>query len=110
MSTFDVASKVSRSGEYILGAEQTGSHACYLIYGVLKAGERGREIKPGRGHEEIVLLLRGDLSLRGHHAGALKQGQALHLRNDETCLLDNPGESEAVYVIAGGHAEGGHHR
>jgi hypothetical protein len=109
MSTFDVASKVSLSGEYILGAEQTGSHACYLIYGVLKPGERGREIKPGRGHEEIVLLLRGDLSVRGHDAGALEQGQAIHLRDDETCLLDNPGDGEAIYVIAGGHAEGGHH-
>jgi len=108
MNTFDVTSKVSLSGEYILGAEQTGSHACYLIYGVLKAGERGRVIKPGRGHEEIILVIRGDLSLRGHHAGALRQGQALHLRDEESCLLDNPGDGEAVYVITGGHAEGGH--
>jgi len=108
MSTFDVASKVMQSGEYILGAEQTGSHACYLIYGVLKAGERGREIKPGRGHEEILLVLRGDLSVRGNHGGVLKQGQALHLRGDETCLLDNQGDDESIYVIAGGHAEGGH--
>ncbi len=110
MSKFDIASKVSLSGEYILGAEQTGSHACYLIYGVLKAGERGRELKPGRGHEEIVLVLRGDLTMRGHYAGSLKQGQALHLRADETCLLDNPGDGESIYVIAGGHAEGGHPR
>ena len=109
MSMFDVASKVSLSGEYILGADQTGSHACYLIYGVLKAGERGRAIKPGSGHEEILLVLRGDLSVRGHPAGALKQGQALHLRSNEACLLDNPGDGEAVYVVAGGHAEGGHH-
>jgi hypothetical protein len=109
MSKFDIASKVSLSGEYILGAEQTGSHACYLIYGILKAGELGRELKPGKGHEEIVLVLRGDLSSRGHYAGELKQGQALHLRGEETCLLDNPGDSESIYVIAGGHAEGGHH-
>lgn len=108
MKKYDIASKVSLSGEFILGAEQTGSHACYLIYGVLKAGERGRELKPGKGHEEIVLVLKGDLALRGHHAGELKQGQAIHLRDDETCLLDNPGEGESVYVIAGGHAEGGH--
>ena len=109
MNTFDVASRVSQSGEYILGAEQTGSHACYLIYGVLKAGERGRELKPGRGHEEIVLVLRGDLSSRGHYTGILKQGQALHLRDEESCLLDNTGDNESVYVIAGGHTEGGHH-
>src|SRR5512145_597819 len=108
MNTFDVTNKVSQSGEYILGAEQTGSHACYLIYGVLKAGERGRVLKPGKGNEEMVLVLRGDLLLRGHCSGALKQGQALHLRDEESCLLDNPCEHEAVYVIAGGHAEGGH--
>lgn len=109
MNIFEVASKVALSGEYILGAEQTGSHACYLIYGFLKAGEQGRELKPGKGHEEIVLLLRGDLSVRGHYAGPLKEGQALHLRDDENCLLDNPGDGEAFYVIAGGHSEGGHH-
>jgi len=108
MSIFDVSSKAPLSGEYILGAEQTGSHACYLIYGVLKAGERGRELKPGRGHEEIVLAVRGDLSLHGNYTGVLKQGQALHLRDDETCLLDNPGDGDAIYVVAGGHAEGGH--
>jgi len=108
MSIFDVSNKAPLSGEYILGAEQTGSHACYLIYGVLKAGERGRELKPGRGHEELVLAVQGDLSLRGHTVGDLKQGQAIHLRDEETCLLDNPGDGEAIYVVAGGHAEGGH--
>ena len=41
-------------GEYVLGAEDTGSHACYVIYGILKAGEKGREVKPGKGHEEII--------------------------------------------------------
>ena len=110
MRIFDVASKVYLSGEYILGAEQTDSHACYLIYGILKAGERGRELKPGRGHEEIILVLQGDLSFHGNYAGILKQGQALHLHGDEACLVDNPNDKEAVYVIAGGHAEGGHHR
>jgi hypothetical protein len=109
MNTFDIASNVSQSGEYILGAKQTGSHACYLIYGILRAGERGREIKPGRGHEEIVLVVRGDLTVRGHYTGALKQGHALHLRDEETCLLDNLCDGEAMYVVAGGHAEGGHH-
>ena len=38
MQVYDVAGKVAGSGEYILGADATGSHACYLIYGVLAAG------------------------------------------------------------------------
>ena len=36
----------SVSGEYIFGLEQTGSHACYMIFGVLKPGQKQRLIKP----------------------------------------------------------------
>jgi len=42
MKVFDVAGKVPGSGEYVLGHDATGSHACYLIYGVLKAVSRAR--------------------------------------------------------------------
>jgi hypothetical protein len=87
MTVFDVKGNVGDSGEYILGAEQTGSHACYVIYGIMKPHEKGRELKPGKGHE----------------------GQAIHLRGDETAWLENASGAEAVYVISGGHADGGHH-
>lgn len=36
------------SGEYIIGVENTGSHACYMIYGVLKSEDKPRLIKPGK--------------------------------------------------------------
>jgi hypothetical protein len=52
MKIFEVSSQVPVSGEYILGLEATGSQACYLIYGLLQGLEKGRQIKPGRGHEE----------------------------------------------------------
>jgi uncharacterized cupin superfamily protein len=108
MQVYDVAGKVSGSGEYILGADATGSHACYLIYGVLKPGEQGRELRPGRGHEEMVLCVAGELRLSGGFSGVLRQGQAIHLRGEETCMAENPSKDNAIYIIAGGHAGGGH--
>ncbi len=109
MEVFEVRGMVGESGEYILGAGQTGSHACYLIYGVMKPGEKGRRLKPGRGHEELLIALKGDLRVTGDREGLLREGQALHLKGEETCWLDNGTDSEALYIIAGGHSEGGHH-
>jgi len=108
MQVYDVAGQVADSGEYVLGADATGSHACYLIYGVLAAGEAGRELRPGPGHEEMVLCVRGSLRLTGSHAATIAAGQAVHLRGAESCLASNPGTVEAVYVIAGGHAGDAH--
>jgi len=99
----------SKNGENILGFKETGSHACYMVYGVLKSGEKGRVIKPGEGHEEIVLAMKGDISVTGRYAGTLKEGFALHITGDHECFLENKGISEAIYIIAGGHSEGRHH-
>ena len=109
MKLFEVTGKVHDSGEYILGSRETGSHACYLVYGALKPGEKGRELRPGHGHEEIVLALVGDLRLTGHYAGILRQGQALHLTGEESVFVENTGDTQALYVIAGGHAGLEHH-
>jgi len=109
MKAFEVAGKVADSGEYILGSRETGSHACYLIYGMLKPGEQGRELKPGHGHEEIVLALQGDLQIAGPEPRTLHHGQAMHLKGEETLTVGNNGKIDAVYVIAGGHSDAGHH-
>jgi len=65
--TYDVRAQAEgeEGGEFVLGARETGSHACYMIYGTLKAGEKGRIIKPGAGHEEIVLAARGNIEVSG---------------------------------------------
>jgi len=105
VKSFDVITKVEGSGEHVLGSRETGSHACYLIYGVLKPGEKGRELKPGKGHEEIVLAIAGDLQLSGHYTGMLKQGKAIHLQGEQSCHAENPGMINVVYVISGGHSE-----
>ena len=111
MKVFDIVAKVSESGEHILGSRDTGSHACYLIYGALKPGEKGRVLSPGKGHEELVLAITGDLRLSGCYTGMLKQGQAIHLHGGESCQAENPGSINATYVISGGHSESehGHH-
>jgi hypothetical protein len=109
MRIFDVRRNVNDSGEYILGSEQTGSHACYLIYGTMKPGETGRKLEPGKGHEELFLAVSGDLVATGHFTGTIKEGQAVHLKGDETCQLQNDSNMEATYIISGGHSDGGHH-
>lgn len=111
MKFYDVFGKTGESGEHILGSRETGSHACYLIYGVLRPGEKGRELCPGKGHEELVLVVAGDLQLSGHYTGMLKQGQAIHLQGVQSCYAENPGALNAVYVVSGGHSESeqGHH-
>lgn len=111
MKIFELKNKalLSENGEHILGSQETGSHACYMIYGILKPGEKGRVIKPGEGHEEIVLAMKGDIAVTGHCAGTLKEGSAFHIDGEDECFLENKGISDAVYIIAGGHSEGGHH-
>ena len=53
----------AEGGEYVLGAKDLSTHACYLIYGTLKAGEAGRQVKPGHGHEEILCAVLGNLMI-----------------------------------------------
>jgi len=111
MKRFEVKNKAiySEKGECLLGFREIGSHACYMIYGVLKSKEKARSVKPGPGHEEIILAMKGDLEVAGFYSGGLKEGCALHLEGNQECFLENRGEAEAVYVIAGGHTETGRH-
>ena len=96
-------------GEYVLGLKDLGTHACYLIYGVMQPHAKGRKLKPGKGHEELILAVKGDFSVSGDAWGVLREGEAIHLKDDETCMLENNSGEEGIYVISGGHAEEGHH-
>jgi hypothetical protein len=111
MRIFEVKNKAiySEKGEFLLGFREIGSHACYMIYGVLKSKEKARSLKLGPGHEEIILAMKGDLEVTGYYSGSLKEGFALHLEGNQECFLENQGESDAVYIIAGGHSEVGCH-
>jgi hypothetical protein len=107
MKTFDLKNKAlhSERGESLLGFRDTGSHACYMIYATVRPGEKGRRVKPGAGHEEIVLAAKEDLEVTGFYAGTLKEGLAFLIQGDQECFLENRGESDAVYIVAGGHSE-----
>jgi hypothetical protein len=111
MRIFDLKNKAIHSsrGEFLLGVQETNSHACYIIYGVLRSKEKARSVKPGPGHEEIVLAMKGDLEVTGFYSGDLKEGFALYLEGDQECFFENQAGSDAVYIIAGGHSEAGHH-
>lgn len=99
----------AEAGESVLGLADTGSHACYMIYGIVKAGETGRLINPGKGHEEIVLAASGGFNLTGAIQGRLEEGCAFHFKDDIPVYLENPGDKDAIYIISGGHSEEGHH-
>ncbi len=109
---YDVSADAKeKGGECILGSAELHTHACYLVYGILTPGEKGREIRRGKGHEEIVCLVSGGASIRGA-AGSVRlaAGQAFHLSGEESFLMDNDADKETVYVIAGGHSgPHGHH-
>jgi len=111
MKTLDLKNYAvtSESGEYVFGLEHTGSHACYMIFGFLKPGQKQRLIKPGKGHEEIVLAVKGNVEISGRFAGKLKEGCAFHIAGEDTVYLENTETTDAFYVIAGGHSEDGHH-
>ena len=99
----------SENGEYVLGYHKTGCHACYMIYGILKTNEKRRLVKPGKGHAEIVLAVKGDLKVTGYFSGKLKEGSAFYIEEANECFLENKSNAEAIYIIAGGHTEESHH-
>jgi len=90
-------------GEYVLGRKDLHTDACYLIYGILQPGETDRLMRPGEGYEEILCAVDGEvlMSTAGGES-LLKAGHALHVKEDESFNISNPGDRPVVYVIAGG--------
>jgi uncharacterized cupin superfamily protein len=111
MNLYDMRELAEKNGgEYVLGSADLHTHACYCIYGFLNPDEKGRLIRPGKGHEEIICLISGEIILRGdQETFVLKEGQAFHLSGEETYHMDNNRNDKAVYVISGGHSEGHEH-
>ena len=115
MKTYDIREMAAgaKEGEYVLGSKDLETHACYMIYGTLAPGEEGRLVKPGSGHEEIVLCARGRFKVSGPGLAPvreieLKEGSAFHVAGESELYLKNPTGEVAVYIMAGGHSEGGH--
>jgi hypothetical protein len=104
LKSFDLDALASvMGGEYVLGAKDLHSKACYLIYGWLKAGEGDRLVKAGEGHEEILCAVDGPLTV--HYPGAtviLEKGHAVHVKEDESFYISNTSEEPIRYILAGG--------
>lgn len=110
IKTFDLKTlSTEAGGEYVLGLRDLNTHACYMIYGTVAPGGAPRLIKPGAGHEEIVLCVSGEFAVTGEISGTLKAGESFHIREEAECFLSNPTLTPAVYVAAGGHSDHGHH-
>jgi len=103
---FDVAGlAASQGGEYVLGDKDLHTQACYLVYGLMEAGEGSRLIKPGEGYEEILCAVNGSLIMHtGRGDVTLSQGNAIHLRGDESFFISNPNDTSVIYVMAGGRS------
>jgi hypothetical protein len=59
--------------------------------------------------KDNIILVPLELWVLGGYAGSLKEGSAFYIKGEEECLLENRGESDAVYIIAGGHSKADGH-
>jgi len=111
LKVYDVAGRAPREGgETVLGLKDLGTHACYMLYGVLNPGEEPRILKPGEGHEEIILAVSGSIQIKGTDGSlTLQPGQAVYLKGAAAYEATTLGPTEARYVAAGGHTPGQNH-
>ena len=94
--------------EFIVGPRQTESRGAYLVYGEVEAGEK-RKVAPGKGHEEILLVISGEGVLEGAGAGVrLSEGVALYMGEDYEGTITCGRDGDLCYVASGGHLPGGH--
>lgn len=109
--TYDLPARALREGgETVLGLKDLHTHACYMIYGVINPGDPPRTLKPGVGHEEIILVMSGamEISQEGE-SQTLQSGQAIYLQGDETWQAVCAGSMETRYTAAGGHSPDSEH-
>jgi uncharacterized cupin superfamily protein len=111
LKVFDLAGRAPREGgETVLGLKDLGTHACYMLYGIISPGEEPRTLKPGEGHEEIVLVIAGQMRVQGQEVDlVLQPGQAIYLKGEQTLAATAAGPLEVRYVAAGGHTPGAEH-
>ncbi len=99
-----------QGGEYVLGMKDLHTHACYMVYGVLGPNEADRLVKPGSGHEEILVPVTGPVHVTSERDDfVLEKGNAVHIKEDQSFFISNKTDQQVIYVLAGGHAGGHHH-
>lgn len=100
--------EASPDDQYCLGFEDLKTNAVYLRYGRLRPGEKERRLSARAGHEEIVCVVKGKLLVKGgKFEYQVGEGEAFHLKGEDSLTIENPSDAEAVYVAAGGRGERG---
>ena len=56
-------------GEYVLGKEDLGSDACYMIFGRLRPLENERLVRAGKGYDEIFCSVDGPVIIHSERWG-----------------------------------------
>jgi len=83
----------------------------YLGFGYLEPNEKNKKISPGKGHEEILMVLNG--SLRAQFESdeiTITDGDAFHIPDRSHVILENLTSKRVTFVIAGGHTKKLFHR
>src|SRR5512143_1291048 len=103
MKTFRINDHLQEDfGEYVLGPHELGNEIGYMAMGEMKPGEK-RLLNPGRGHEEILLVVHGDAAV-GEKGAPLGMGQAIFIPSGGKASI-TAGTKGCTYVSAGAHVE-----
>lgn len=106
MKTFNLKNKAKKeeNKEYILGLKDLNTHAVYMIYGTIDKNDNTRKLHPGKGHEEILCITQGKVEVIGpNESFSLKEGEAIHLHENDLYYLKNISDDTSHYILAGGH-------
>jgi mannose-6-phosphate isomerase class I len=102
----------SRKKEFFYGAKiNPDIQDAYLGLCYLDPNERKRKIGPGRGHEEILLIINGkaEIIFKKEENLQLEEGEVYHIPNGKKLRLNNLTNEKVYFVIAGGHTKHHHH-
>ncbi|MCO6450373.1 MAG: cupin domain-containing protein [Caldilineales bacterium] len=110
MKVEQLSARLDTSGEVLFGPDMAGTMTTYMIYGRLAARETGRRLRPGKGREEILFVVNGQVRLEvtGYEELMCEAGTAISLPEGSDCWLSNTTGREVQYVIAGGFTEPAH--
>jgi len=93
--------EASTNGEYLLGHEEAETSSVYVLYGRLRPGQRGHKVALNEGHEEIICVVKGTMTVScGKKSFSVSAGEAFNPGAGGEVTMDNTGEGEAIFISA----------
>jgi len=75
----------------------------YMGYGLLEPKEI-KKVGPPKGHEEIIMLLNGEMMISLPEEDVLmKKGDAVHIPEGNLVQIENLTDEKIGFMVAGGH-------